>query len=225
MRITPEATENPEEANLVIDVKEKNTGEFNFGVGVSSVDSVMGNVRLTQRNFDYKDWPKSWRDLISGNAFVGAGQTLQRSTPPAAPRRRTTACRSSSRGPSTGPSAWAARLPHRGQHLLRFQRDQHGLLRDRRQRLWGPRWDGDVTYRFSYTEITNTDTAAPPILRAADRRPLPQPGHAAAGLRQPRFEPAAQPRVADGSVAWNWAAVRSWATSTGSVRRSMCPAT
>jgi len=45
-------------------VSEKQTGSVSFGLGFSSVDSIVGYVTLEQTNFDISDWP----------SFTGAGQ-------------------------------------------------------------------------------------------------------------------------------------------------------
>ena len=45
-------------------VDEKQTGSVSFGLGFSSVDSIVGYVTLEQTNFDISDWP----------SFTGAGQ-------------------------------------------------------------------------------------------------------------------------------------------------------
>ncbi len=50
--------------NLVVTLKEQKTGEFSFGGGYSSVDSVIGFVQIRQKNFDWQNWPD----------FTGAGQ-------------------------------------------------------------------------------------------------------------------------------------------------------
>ncbi|MGH7197965.1 MAG: outer membrane protein assembly factor BamA [Candidatus Omnitrophota bacterium] len=50
--------------NLVVTVKEQKTGEFSFGGGYSSVDSVIGFAQIRQKNFDWRNWPD----------FTGAGQ-------------------------------------------------------------------------------------------------------------------------------------------------------
>ena len=73
------------EANLStvnIRVKEGKTGVFRVGAGFSSNDSFIGSIAVTQRNFDYKDLPKSWHDFLVGNAFVGDGQTLSLNAQP-----------------------------------------------------------------------------------------------------------------------------------------------
>ena len=164
IRITPEPTENPEEANLIIDVAEKSTGEFNFGVGVSSVDSVVGNARLTQRNFDFRDMPKSWRDLVGGNAFVGAGQTMSLDATGGAKTQNYTL---------SFFEPWAFDRPIRlGGSIFRtvddrfraFQETNDGVTAQVGKRLWGPRWDGEVDYKLSFTDIIQSQRHIPPIL-------------------------------------------------------------
>jgi len=59
-------TEEPNKADLLVDVKETKTGEFSFGGGFSTVDKLVGFVQVTQRNFDIMNWP----------TFTGGGQQL-----------------------------------------------------------------------------------------------------------------------------------------------------
>ncbi len=54
----------PNSRDLVISVKEAKTGEFSFGGGYSSVDSVLGFAQIRQKNFDWQNW----------KTFTGAGQ-------------------------------------------------------------------------------------------------------------------------------------------------------
>lgn len=63
----PEATEVPNRKNLILGVEEKNTGNFSFGAGFSSVDSIVGFVELTQGNFD----------LFHAPTFTGGGQKFR----------------------------------------------------------------------------------------------------------------------------------------------------
>ena len=58
------------------DIKEGQTGSLMFAGGVSSDSDIIGQVILEQRNFDITDWPESFGEFITGNAFKGAGQTL-----------------------------------------------------------------------------------------------------------------------------------------------------
>lgn len=66
--MTPEPTDPPiaGEKNLIVDVKEKNTGNFTLGAGFSSVDSLVGFAEVTQQNFD----------LLHPPYFTGAGQRM-----------------------------------------------------------------------------------------------------------------------------------------------------
>lgn len=50
--------------NLLVDVTEGNTGNFNFGAGFSSEEGILGFTQLQLNNFDITDWP----------SFSGAGQ-------------------------------------------------------------------------------------------------------------------------------------------------------
>lgn len=52
--------------DLVFNVKEQKTGEFSFGGGVSSLESFLGFVEVSQNNFDCTNWP----------TFTGDGQRL-----------------------------------------------------------------------------------------------------------------------------------------------------
>jgi outer membrane protein insertion porin family len=60
--------------DVLYEVKERNTGSFNFGVAVGSDAGVFGEISLRQDNFDVADMPESVQELFSGRAFRGAGQ-------------------------------------------------------------------------------------------------------------------------------------------------------
>ncbi|MCW8131702.1 MAG: outer membrane protein assembly factor BamA [Planctomycetota bacterium] len=168
IRITTEPTEDPEQADIIIDVTEKATGEFNFGVGVSSAESVLGNVSLTQRNFDYRDMPKSLRDFISGNSWVGAGQNFSINA--------TMGSRSANYSVSFM-EPWAFDRPvrlggsifhSRDNNFRDFNETNTGFTVSAGRRLWSPNWDGDITYRLSYTTIEGDGNTLPPIFQQQD---------------------------------------------------------
>jgi len=77
MTLVPADPPAPGERDLSVKVTEGRTGMFRFGLGFSSANALVGAIELSQRNFDWHDKPKSWSDLISGNAFVGAGQSFR----------------------------------------------------------------------------------------------------------------------------------------------------
>ncbi|MFN0128444.1 MAG: outer membrane protein assembly factor BamA [Verrucomicrobiales bacterium] len=63
----PVDTETPGYKDINITVREKATGQVQFGVGFSSIDSLIGIVELQQTNFDLWNWP----------SFTGAGQKFR----------------------------------------------------------------------------------------------------------------------------------------------------
>lgn len=68
--------------DVLIQVKEKNTGSVSFGAGISSDSGLIGAIELTQRNFDITDTPTSFTEMFNGRAFRGAGQTFNLSIQP-----------------------------------------------------------------------------------------------------------------------------------------------
>ncbi|VAW09979.1 Outer membrane protein assembly factor YaeT [hydrothermal vent metagenome] len=50
VKITTEEGSRPDRVIINVDVEEKSTGEVSFGLGYSSVDAVVGNIQLTERN-------------------------------------------------------------------------------------------------------------------------------------------------------------------------------
>ncbi|MHC4413897.1 MAG: outer membrane protein assembly factor BamA [Planctomycetota bacterium] len=66
--------EHPEYRDVLVEVKEANTGSVNFGIAAGSDTGLFGEFSLIQRNFDVTDLPESPRELVSGRAFRGAGQ-------------------------------------------------------------------------------------------------------------------------------------------------------
>jgi outer membrane protein insertion porin family len=76
VRITlqdPDAVD-PEYRDLLVELKERNTGSVNFGIAVGSDSGVFGDFSIVQNNFDIADVPESFGELITGRAFRGAGQ-------------------------------------------------------------------------------------------------------------------------------------------------------
>ncbi len=57
----------PGRKDLNVIVEEKRTGAFNFGIGFSTIDSLVGFAELSQSNFDLFNWPR----------FTGGGQRFR----------------------------------------------------------------------------------------------------------------------------------------------------
>jgi len=63
--------------DIIIRVRETQTGQAGLNVGVNSNAGVNGTFTINQRNFDILRFPTSFDDLIGGRAFRGAGQELR----------------------------------------------------------------------------------------------------------------------------------------------------
>lgn len=64
-------------ADLVVNVREQQTGRFMFGVGVNSDAGLTAQVVLDEYNFDWKRFPRRPDEIINGTAWRGAGQRLR----------------------------------------------------------------------------------------------------------------------------------------------------
>ncbi len=60
--------------DVLVEIKERNTGSINFGVALGSDSGVFGEFSLSQNNFDIADMPESLDELLAGRALRGAGQ-------------------------------------------------------------------------------------------------------------------------------------------------------
>jgi len=60
-----------------VSIIEGQTGMVMLGAGVTSDSGIIGQAIFEQRNFDISDWPKSFSEFITGQAFRGAGQSLR----------------------------------------------------------------------------------------------------------------------------------------------------
>ncbi|MCA8998233.1 MAG: BamA/TamA family outer membrane protein [Planctomycetaceae bacterium] len=60
-----------------IDVTEGRTGRLMFGVGVNSDAGVVGSLVLQEDNFNILRAPRSFADIINGQAWRGAGQSFR----------------------------------------------------------------------------------------------------------------------------------------------------
>lgn len=67
----------PDRAVAVAELKETSTGRLQLGAGLSTTESFIGTVQLSQRNFDYKDWPDSLKKFLTGQGFIGGGQNFR----------------------------------------------------------------------------------------------------------------------------------------------------
>lgn len=77
MTIQERDPNNPEIRDLLVEVDESDTGSLNFGLAAGSDSGILGEISLTQRNFDIADFPESWQEYWQQKAFKGAGQDFK----------------------------------------------------------------------------------------------------------------------------------------------------
>lgn len=73
----PFAPGNDPAVDLDVVLSEAQTGRLMLGVAVNSDAGLVGQILLDEQNFDWRRWPTTWDDLLSGKAFRGAGQRFR----------------------------------------------------------------------------------------------------------------------------------------------------
>ena len=58
-------------------VEEAQTGRLMFGAGINSDAGLTGQITIEERNFSFRNIPRSWDDIASGRAFRGDGQSFR----------------------------------------------------------------------------------------------------------------------------------------------------
>ena len=91
LSIRTQETDDPQTRDVVVDVKEGQTGTVRFAAGYSSSFGITGLLEFTQRNFDIADLPSSFEDMVGGTGFAGGGQFFRIRVAPAARRQSYTA--------------------------------------------------------------------------------------------------------------------------------------
>jgi outer membrane protein insertion porin family len=78
IRVTPqeEDPDKPGTRDVLVEIKEKNTGSVNFGIAIGTDQGFGGEISLNQYNFDIADVPTSFSEFTAGRAFRGAGQSF-----------------------------------------------------------------------------------------------------------------------------------------------------
>ncbi len=64
-------------ADLDVVLSETQTGRINFGGAYNSDNGIVGQFVIDERNFDWLAFPHSFREIVDGTAWRGAGQTFR----------------------------------------------------------------------------------------------------------------------------------------------------
>jgi len=68
--------------DVLISLEEARTAQFEIGASLSSDAGVVGQLTISERNFDITDWPESFEEFINRRAFRGGGQRASLSLRP-----------------------------------------------------------------------------------------------------------------------------------------------
>ncbi len=71
-------------ADLDVFLEETQTGRFNFGGAYNSDNGIVGQITIDERNFDIARFPRSFREIVDGTAWRGAGQSFRLELSPGA---------------------------------------------------------------------------------------------------------------------------------------------
>lgn len=157
--VAPENPNMPGYRDVIVQVAETNTGEFNIGASVNSDAGVVGQIALVQRNFDLFDTPDTFGDMTSGRAFRGAGQTFRIE---ALPGTEIQTYRVSLSEPSLFETDLSASgsVFYRTREFREFDEQRYGG-RLSLGRNFGTRWAGSLSLRVESIELSDIDNDAP----------------------------------------------------------------
>ena len=158
MTVQPEDPANPGYRDLLLELRETNTGSLTFGAAVDSDAGVAGSLGLTQRNFDLFDLPDSAGELFTGQAFRGGGQVFDLLLQPGTEQSR---YQISLSDPYLFDSDYAgsASAYYRTREFNEFDESRLGF-RPALGRRFGERWNASVFARYEAIDISNIDEDA-----------------------------------------------------------------
>lgn len=164
--VQPEDPQNPGVRDVLVEVKETNTGSIGLGAGISSDGGVIGQISLQQRNFDLFDTPDSVGEFLSGRAFRGAGQSFNLTLAPG------TEVQTYSIGLSD-PALFDTDYTGAVQGFYRrreFDEYREDRLSGRFSlgRRFGERWTGSLNFRYDNIKIEDIEASAPVDLFEVD---------------------------------------------------------
>ncbi len=157
--LQPPDPDEPEYRDVLVEVAETNTGEFNLGAAVSSDAGVVGRISLVQRNFDLYDTPDSFGDFFSGRAFRGAGQTFRIE---ALPGDRVETYQVALSDPYLLGTDYTGSVAafYRDREFREFAEQRYGA-RFGLGRRFGTRWTGNAVFRVESVDLSDISPDKP----------------------------------------------------------------
>lgn len=158
LTVQPEDPKNPGYRDVLLELKETNTGSLGFGAGISSDSGVIGNIRLNQRNFDVTDVPDSFSEFIAGRAFRGGGQDFNIELAPGSRVQTYTLSLSDPYVFNTDYSAGGS-VFYRTREFDEYDENRYGGTFSVGRRF-GERWAGNINFRYNSIDISDIDADA-----------------------------------------------------------------
>ena len=149
----------PEYRDLLVEIKERNTGSLNFGFAVGSDSGLFGEFSYAQNNFDVSDTPESLEELIRGRAFRGGGQRFSMTLRPGSEFFQYVI---SLTEPNLFDSDYTFNISGAFRSRIFEDYDEDRLNSQvRLGRQFGDVWSGALRMRAGTVELTNIDADAP----------------------------------------------------------------
>lgn len=157
--VQPEDPATPGYRDVLVEVKETDTGSLGFGAGVSSDGGVIGSISLRQKNFDLYDTPDSFSELFTGRAFRGGGQDFNITLAPGTEVQTYTIGLTD---PNLFDSDYSGSVQgfYRSREFNEYTENRFGgrLAIGRR---FGERWTGNIGFRYDNVDIGSIEADAP----------------------------------------------------------------
>ena len=152
----------PEFIDIDTYVNEARTGRLMFGVGVNSNSGVVGNIVLSEQNFDILRPPTSWADVWNGTAWRGGGQRFRIEAMPGTQVSRYLIDWQDPYFMDTNNNLGVSGFYFQRYYKNWTEQRLGGKLRVGRQ--FTQQWSGSVALRLEDVEISNPTTPRPQIL-------------------------------------------------------------
>lgn len=170
VRITPQRPDpaDPEYRDVLIEVEETDTGEFNLGGSIGSDLGVTGFLNIRQRNFDITDTPDSAGEFFANESFRGDGQTFDLTL---APGTVTQTYSVSLTEPALFESDYSlgGRLFYLTNDFSQYNEERYGTSFTLARRF-GTQWVGSASLRIESVALSDVSPDEPvDILEVADR--------------------------------------------------------
>lgn len=157
----------PDAGRIVVNVEDKPTGKITFGLGISSTETFIATISLSQRNFDFTDWPENLKQFVTGQAFVGAGQHFNASAS-FGTRSRNYSVDFMNPWIFNRPIRWGAGTYFNTYEWDLYTTETFGLYTTVGRRLFHPLIDGSVTYKWERISLRKVDGGASQTIKDED---------------------------------------------------------